>query len=207
MLQVRVSGGIHRPDVAGLALAYVRALLGRNSNPLAAVLENCGSPRLDQQYPRPGINWLSGELGFYYHSHGHGRSRPGEHGHFHLFARDRRRGRAPGTGYTHLLAMAVDGKGMPVRLFTTNLWVTGGAWRAARFVLQRLTDFNRLAGQPAIGSARWLGMMLALHAPAVRRVIREREARARDWRARGVLDRRLADRRVEVLSEYSLRSN
>lgn len=207
MLEARTSGGDTDADGAELALAYVRTLVARNSNPLAALLGDCTVPTVDQQYPLPGINWLNAGLGFYYHSHGHGRSKTGEHGHFHLFARTRGRGRPATEAFAHLLAVAVDGKGMPVRFFTTNLWVTGGGWRSARFVLARLEGFGRLAGCSTVGSGRWLGMMLALYAPVVRTVITQREARARSWRHQGALPRRLADRRVEILSEISMTAN
>jgi hypothetical protein len=207
MLEARTSGDDTDADCAELALAYVRALVPRNTNPLAALLGDCTVPTVDHQYPEPGINWLNAELGFYYHSHGHGRSKTGEHGHFHLFARASARGRPATEAFTHLLAVAVDGKGMPVRCFTTNLWVTGGLWRSARFVLARLEDFGRLAGCSSVGSGRWLGMMLVLHAPLVRRVINQREARTRSWRHQGALPRRLADRRVEIMSETSMTAN
>ncbi|MEE8172364.1 MAG: hypothetical protein V3T62_05480, partial [Alphaproteobacteria bacterium] len=35
---------------------------------------------------------------------------------------------------SHIIGISMDAKGMPIRLFTTNRWVTGEAWYKARDV-------------------------------------------------------------------------
>jgi hypothetical protein len=67
-----------------------------------------------------------------------------EHGHFHLFAQlgkdDRQIPR-----YTHLLGIAVDARGLPLRLFTTNRWVTDETWLPAPSVLGMVRQVLRAA--------------------------------------------------------------
>ncbi len=94
---------------------------------------------------------------YYYHAH------PGgcgfvEHGHFHTFLRptgmpagispatveDGARasnGWADNRAPSHLVAISMDETGYPVRLFTTNRWVTGESWYRAEDVIRMLDRF------------------------------------------------------------------
>ncbi|MBU6257369.1 MAG: hypothetical protein KGL18_02490 [Burkholderiales bacterium] len=117
---------------------------------------------------------------FCYHAHRDGEL---EHGHLHLFwhatASGRRRYLRPGrprwsrTAPSHLFAISLDARGLPVALFTVNRWVTEGHWFDAattmslvdRFALDGIDDH----------SCRWLAR-------------------------RAVRDSALRDHRLEVLS-------
>ena len=92
---------------------------------------------------------------YYYHAHPK-EERPGEHGHFHTFLRSD--GMPPGIrpapvedftmlenpddALSHLGTIAMDPKGFPVKLFTTNRWVTGEVWHEARDVYRFLHRFE-----------------------------------------------------------------
>ena len=188
----------------GQALAYVRALARRGRNPLTAVLGSRRAPRPMRQYPDGGIHWITGGLGYFYHSHGAAPAGTPEHGHFHLFAQEPGRGAARTESYRHLLAVGVDAAGAPRRLFTTNRWVTAGEWRPSARLREDLGRFARLAGRRGGGPERWLGLILRLFPAEVREVLRLRERRVREWRDAGTLARRLADRRIHVVSAVTL---
>ena len=92
---------------------------------------------------------------YYYHAHPK-EERPGEHGHFHTFLRPD--GMPPGAtpavvggfampedpddALSHLAAISMDPKGFPIKLFTTNRWVTGEVWYEARDVCRFLHRFE-----------------------------------------------------------------
>lgn len=186
------------------ALAYVRSLARQGRNPLTAVLGSRRAPRPFRQYPDHGIHWLADGLGYFYHSHGAAPGGPREHGHFHLFAEEPGRGASRTDAYRHLLAVGVDAAGAPRRLFTTNLWVTAGAWRPAARLRGDLQRFARVATRRGSGPERWIGLILLLFPGQVREVLRLRERRVREWRRAGIVQRRLADRRIHVLSAVTL---
>lgn len=137
---------------------------------------------------RPG-GWF-----FYYHSHGRGAR--GEHGHFHVFAElPRTRGqRAP--DFAHLVGIGVDARGLPLRLFTTNRWVTGEAWRDAPAMTALFARIVAARTQASDPLERWLHDVLALFAPQVRLLLAHRDRRVAARGGAGVFE----DRRMHVLS-------
>jgi hypothetical protein len=159
-----------------------------------AALEHC--PPSDVRNDRQGFQ-------FFYHCH---RAGGLEHGHVHLFAhatRSGRRSRARSacaglrSDPSHLIAIGLDARGLPVALFAVNRWVTGGHWLDAPTIsswLHRLT----LTDVPAhAASCQWLAGFVHLYQPIITRLLRQRDR----W-----LDRQpdrtlvMADPRAEVLS-------
>lgn len=131
---------------------------------------------------------------FYYHAHAAEERAPGEHGHFHLFVP------APGTAaaISHLIGVSLDAQGLPLRLFTTNRWVTGEAWQGADALAAWLPSLPLRATGPLAPVARWLAALVALYADAIMELLRRR-------------DRRLAagahlfeDRSLHVVSERTV---
>lgn len=160
------------------------------------------APRVWQHY-RPDTNALDarpGVLHYYYHAHASPGAAPDEHGHFHLFAQ-LGSDAAGVAGYTHLVAIGVDARGMPCRLFTTNRWVTGETWLPASRVL---TLAEQIAAAPIAANdpvERWLHAQLGVFAPQITQLLRHRDrrmaARRRGGRRPGLLD----DRRMQVISQ------
>ncbi|HET7595179.1 MAG TPA: hypothetical protein VFK49_06965, partial [Stellaceae bacterium] len=66
---------------------------------------------------------------------------------------------------SHLVAIAVDGEGMPLRLFTTNRWVTGETWYAAADVVAMLDRFVVDLARPSRPLNRWIGALFRLFRP------------------------------------------
>lgn len=108
--------------------------------------------------------------------------------------------------WSHLVAIAMDGAGAPLRFFTTNRWVTGETWYPAGDVARMLDRFA--LGDDAPPSPllnRWIGAMLGLYRPQLCELLAQRDAAIMDWRRRRrakvhVLD----DRRLEVTSVLAI---
>lgn len=140
---------------------------------------------------------------FYYHSHRDGDS---EHGHLHLFwhatASGRRRYLRPGrahwsrTAPTHLFAISLDARGLPVGLFMVNRWVTDGHWFDAATTMSFVDRFKMSELAPYGHSCVWLTGFVRLYRPLIEQLLIERDRRLSRCKRPQVLD----DRRVEVLS-------
>ena len=97
---------------------------------------------------------------------------------------------------SHLIAVAVDAAGEPVRLFTTNRWVTGETWYRAEDVIRMLDAFSLDAAEPASFVNFWLSAMVRLYQPEIAMLLRERD--------RTVMDPIRQRRRVEVFEDPKL---
>jgi hypothetical protein len=121
---------------------------------------------------------------FYYHAHRHGNQ---EHGHLHLFwhatATGRRRRLPMGdarwtrTAPTHLFAISLDARGLPVALFMVNRWVTDGHWFDAATTLQCVDRFRPGAVAGHEISCRWLDGFVRMYRPVVAELLRRRDRR------------------------------
>ena len=165
---------------------------------------------------------------FFYHAHpGPGRA-AGEHGHFHTFMRAE--GMPPGAvplllpeiavanaappqgaplkrgesdKVSHLVAIAVDERGQPIRLFTTNRWVTGETWYPADHVIAMLDRFAVGGDRPSPLLNRWIGAVLRLFRPQIADLLHARDKTVMEWRAR----RRtpvFEDPRLEIASSLDI---
>jgi len=175
----------------------------RGEVPLAAVVRDTAAPCLWQHYQGSAAMPLGEQphvLHYYYHSHGVTGALPREHGHYHLFAQlGADEGGTP--RYTHIVAIGVDARGLPLRLFTTNRWVTDDTWLPAGQVLDlsdRVTSTTVSTTDPV---ERWLRAQLGIFAPQIAALLRHRdrriERRMRGGRRPGLLE----DRRMHVLSQ------
>ena len=170
---------------------------------------------------------------YFYHRHPEpgGKPREGspECGHFHLFLRGEgmpagisplllpeaavanvrlprqsaplRRGRSDEV--CHLVAIAVDRLGEPVRLFTTNRWVTGETWYRADDVSRMLERFRPRGDHPWAIVDRWLGALVQLFEPEIAVLLHERDRAIleRRWRWRSNV---LEDPRLEITSSRDI---
>jgi hypothetical protein len=106
---------------------------------------------------------------------------------------------------SHLIAIAMDRDGNPVRLFTTNRWVTGETWYAAADVMAMLDRFAVDLARPSRPLNRWLGAMFRLFKPQMRALIQARDDAVMSWRRRhrGKVHV-FEDRRLEVTSALDI---
>ena len=146
---------------------------------------------------------------YFYHAHP-GRP-PREHGHFHTFLRAE--GMPAGVAplllpeiavadapvlapqapplkrgsreeVSHLVAIAVDSRGEPIQLFTTNRWVTGETWYRADDVIRMLDRFAVNEPEPSEPLNRWVGGILRLFRPQIAALLRARDDTIVTWRRR-----------------------
>lgn len=155
-------------------------------------------------YPPNDIVDLRTGCQFYYHSH---RDGDREHGHLHLFwhatASGRRRYLRPGherwtrTAPTHLFAISLDARGLPVGLFTVNRWVTDGHWFDAATTMSMVDRFDvgRVKGHEH--SCDWITGFVGLYRPLIGQLLARRDRRLA---RRPDVERAREDRRLEVLS-------
>jgi hypothetical protein len=107
--------------------------------------------------------------------------------------------------WTHLVAIALDVRGRPLRLFTTNRWVTGETWYAAADVAAAASRFAIGVGHVAAPLDRWVTAMIGFYRPLIGRLLAERDAAVMGFRFR----RRgkvhvLEDRRLEIASAAAI---
>lgn len=110
----------------------------------------------------------------------------------------------PDAPWIHLVAVAMDRAGRPLRLFTTNRWVTGETWYAAADIAASLDRFV-IDGEQASPLDHWLTAIVGLFRPTIARLLAERDAAVMDFRRR----RRgkvhvLEDRRLEITSAAAI---
>lgn len=151
-----------------------------------------------EHYPKRDAKSRHGAL-FYYHAHAASQRMPREHGHFHVFATNDRDECPSDQRYTHIAGLSVDDRGMPLRVFTTNQWVTAECWEDA----ERVCAFAR---QTVLREAkphkvgRWLDAVFAFFRPQIDLVVHLRDARVKTLQDRG-RTHLLDDRRTHILSQ------
>src|SRR5439155_16818196 len=103
----------------------------------------------------------------------------------------------------HLVALSVDGRGEPLRLFTTNRWVTGETWYRADDVIRMLDRFRLRGDRPSGLLNRWIGALLRLFQPEIAALLRDRDQAILEqrWRWRGNV---LEDPRLEITSSIDI---
>lgn len=170
---------------------------------------------------------------YFYHRHSPAPAAaagPTEHGHFHLFLRGegipagmaplllpeaavanapvprqstplKRGGRDE---VCHLVAIALDAGGEPIRLFTTNRWVTGETWYRADDVIGMLDRFRIGTNEPSALLNRWLEAMVRLFQPEITVLLRNRDRAIVNWRWRWPRRNAFEDTRLEVASSFDI---
>jgi hypothetical protein len=188
-----------------------RELAGRHTNLLRELLAGSGAIAEWRHYPEGEVYDPNSHSQFFFHAHpGKGQTAT-ERGHFHTFLRAEGMpiGVAPlllpefavpdvptlppqapplkrGTRdeVSHLIAVAVDFRGEPVRLFTTNRWVTGETWYPVGDVIQMLDRFEIAEQQPAGLLNRWVSAMIQLFRPQISSLLHARDQNVMSWRRR-----------------------
>lgn len=196
---------------AAVVAACHRALAARGGGILAEIGAEEGALVDWQRYPGGEVYDPQTHVQYFYHAHPAADRAVREHGHFHTFLRaegmplgvaplvlpetavadDARL--APQAAplkhgardeVSHLVAIALNSRGQPRRLFTTNRWVTGETWYRAEDVIRMLDrfTFEEVGGLTVLN--RWIGAMLALFRPQIVALLRQRDETVTAWRWR-----------------------
>lgn len=178
-------------DAAEAAERLMKAMRGLASegHTVPGLLVGAAVMRPWEHYPSDDA-WDRGS-GYRYYYHAHPRQPRAEHGHFHVFHQA-----SSQTVPTHLIGVAVGARGLPLRLFATNRWVTDELLQPAPQVLASLSRFRMTEPLLLKPVHIWLRALLAVFAPQIRELLRERDERIGAGRPR-----LLEDRRIGVLSE------
>lgn len=174
-------------------LECYRVLQKSNSNVVAEMLRGQGEFYEFDHYPKGDVYDPETCAQYYYHSH-----RPGEHGHFHTFLRERgmpeqcrpvAQSEAPfmkerDDKVSHLIAISMNRAGYPIRLFTTNRWITADHWYAADDVITMLDRFAMDLAWPSWPVNVWITNMVRLFRPQIEELVRERDAAVAAWQTR-----------------------
>lgn len=167
------------------ALACMSLLESRDSNVVAELFHGHDTIYEWTHYPEADVYDRENHSQFYYHVHP-GALAGGEHGHFHLFLRasgmpGEIRCEAPLGSLCHIVAVSMSWQGEPLRLFTTNRWVTDDRFFEAGAVKAMLEHVVIDRHGPYPTTSRWLGAMVRLFAPDIRRLIDERDRVIEEW--------------------------
>jgi uncharacterized protein DUF6969 len=219
-----VNGSGRAASAAAVIRGCRSELAARAGNIVREVLGGSGEIEAWRHYPPSDGYDLISHAQYFFHQHASADDHPDERGHFHLFLRAE--GMPAGTQplllpeaaiakehlptppqaapskrgardeVSHLIAIAVDAAGEPVRLFTTNRWVTGETWYRAEDVIRMLDRFSLDASEPASFVNFWLTAMVRLYQPQIAMLLRERD--------RAVMDPIRQRRRVDVFEDPRL---
>ena len=208
-----------------------QVLTARGSTILREVTEGADDIAAWQRYPAGEVYDPANHAQYFYHCHAApAGSAPGaEHGHFHLFLRAEgipagitplvlpelavanapvppqsaplKRGERDEV--VHLVALALDQRGEPVRLFTTNRWVTGETWYCADDVIRMLDRFQVSGDMPSAVLNGWVGAMVQLFQPEIAVLLRNRDKAVTEWRWRR-RNNVFEDPRLEITSSFAI---
>ena len=188
---------------AGTLIDCLRTFVQVGQVPLAVAVGDSAAPQAWQHYQPAAASALDGRPGklhYYYHAHASPGAASVEHGHFHLFAQ--LGNDAAGVArYTHIVAIGVDARGMPCRLFTTNRWVTAETWLPANRVLALA---EKIAAAPAAADdamERWLRAQLGVFTPQIAKLLQHRDRRMSARQRSGCRPGLFEDRRMYVISQ------
>jgi hypothetical protein len=201
-------------DMAAAALVIDdcrRELAARKRNIISEVMAGEAAILEWRHYPiDEAYDWQT-HAQYFYHAHSLPGRPSQEHGHFHTFLRAEGMPagiaplllpemaiadvpaltpqapplkRGPREEVSHLVAIAVDARGEPIRLFTTNRWVTGETWYSADDVLRMIDRFAINGPEPSETLNRWLGAIIRLFRPQIGALLRARDATVMAWRRR-----------------------
>ena len=187
-----------------------------------------------RHYPKGEVYDPASHVQYFYHRHpgpaATAAAGPAEAGHFHVFLRGegmpagvrplllpeiavanappprqsapRKRGRSDAV--CHLVGIAVDARGDPVRLFTANRWVTGETWFRADDVILMLDRVRLSAVAPAPLASRWVEAVVRLFQAEIAALLRDRDAAVMRWRWRWPRGNVFEDARLETPSSLAI---
>ncbi len=118
---------------------------------------------LMNHYPKRDVIDSGNQSQYYFHSH-----REGECGHFHLFLYEplplQQTTKDP---FAHLVAISVDEKGNPIKLFITNQWVTEEYTYPYNTLCKMIDHFKIEKLKPSWALNDWINQIVVLFYPQI----------------------------------------
>lgn len=204
-------------DAAAEAVNCIRVLEKSGSNLVAEVLGGREFFEYEHQPPDDVFDPDS-HAQYYFHAHPQSRGQWNDYGHFHTFLRPagmpphvrpaERQSVPPGektdVAPCHLVAISMSREGRPVRLFTTNRWVTAEAWYRADDTIALLDRFVIDLAKPSWPLNRWITAMFILFRKDIEELIRERDDAVAAWQQAHPNSDVFEDRGLEITSARSI---
>lgn len=198
-------------------LECYRVLRKSDANVVGEVLRGHGEFFEWDHYPPGDVYDHDTHAQYYYHAHppeGRAKKFGLEHGHFHTFLRpkgmprwakpaavpDYKQPQGDNDALTHFVGIVMDRAGYPIRLFTTNRWVTGETWYTAQSVVSMLDRFEIDLAAPSWPVNIWITAMLQLFRPEIETLLVERDVAILDWQRRHLGENVYEDRTLEITS-------
>lgn len=178
-------------ELADIQMQYAET--GRTLNEAAL----CGAREFIEWQHYPSNDLIDEKTGyeFYYHAHSAQEMPPGEHGHFHVIKRNK-------DSFHHLIGIALDQKGLVVRLFTTNQWVTGEEMADASQILKSVKEFEMTVMGRMAPISRWISALMRLFYPEIEGLVLERDKKIHQLiKSMGSRDLALNSKSHHVLTE------
>lgn len=209
---------LHSMQEAGLYVRECyRVLANTDDNVVGELLKGEENFYEWNHYPDGDVYDRVSHSQFYYHAHP-ADERPGEHGHFHTFLRpggmppdirpapvpDFEPPEDPDDALSHLVAISMDRKGFPIKLFTTNRWVTGEVWFSAGDVCRLLHLFKIDHAQPSWPVNIWITNMLVLFRPQIKSLIHARDRAVAKWQRAHPDVNVYEDHALELVTEMTI---
>jgi|YNPMSStandDraft_1061717.scaffolds.fasta_scaffold01792_4 hypothetical protein len=170
-------------------IATARILAKTGDSVVSEVTGACWPIKPYAHYPDGDVVDEESGAQFFYHVHPLPTLAPGAKGeaslagHFHCFASvtGRDHTAAPseprrGSGKAHLIAVEVDRFGLPVRLFTTNRWVTDETWVEAEAAARLADRFLVEIARPSLSASIWISSLVRLFQPQIAALLEARDA-------------------------------
>jgi len=202
---------------AGLRLLQSYTELANRHEHLLGELLTGQPPQQWEHYPPGDAIDTSSGYQWFYHSHSpEDRPESEEHGHIHLFARrplwSRRlqslaelefqkicgQQSTTQTHTRHLLAIALNAKGVPISLFTVNSWVTGDLMLSTKLTMQLLAAIRLDTGHVLIDAV--IESVIHLCLPEIQRLMAQRDLTLISSAGANKLN----NKKLELLSELSI---
>lgn len=191
----------------------LRVLANTGDNVVGELLKGEGTFLEWDHYPKGDVHDFTSYSQYYYHAHP-AEERPGEHGHFHTFLRPKGmpKGVKPAPvadlelpedlddALSHIVGISMDSHGLPLRMFSTNRWVTGEIWYRAEDVCTMIGCFVIDHAQPSWPVNRWISAMLCLFRPQIEELLYRRDRTIAQWQKQDPAKNVFEDRGREVTS-------
>lgn len=171
-----------------------------------------------EHYPPDDVYDPETHAQYYFHAHSPGDRAWSDYGHFHTFLREKGMplGFSPIAGQesafaaksegaiSHLIAISVTREGVPVRLFTTNRWVTDETWYRAGDMIAMLDHFVMDLARPSWPLNRWISAMLVLFRPQIEDLLVQRDQAIAEWHVDHLESDVYEDRYLEITSSLEI---
>jgi len=198
-------------------LECYRILQKSSANIVGEMLLNQGEFFEWDHYPDGDVYDHETHSQFFYHAHppeNRANVWGEEHGHFHTFLRpkgmpssikpaplpDYEEPEGNNDALTHFIGISMDNAGFPVRLFTTNRWVTGEVWYRADDVKSMLPRFDMDLATPSWPANIWITSMIKLFRPTIEELIDQRDVCVANWETSHPGINAYEDRNLEITS-------